>query len=76
MSEQPYYKLQIYLDPVLVDPETREKYIAQITKRQEQVKNCFEQNNRQYYQLFVPHFLLYVNFLLHCVAAQGILLLS
>ena len=37
MSEAPLYKLKIYLDPNLVDSETRVKYIEQITKRQEEV---------------------------------------
>ena len=37
MTEQPYYKLKIYLDSILVDSQTREKYIEQIIKRQEQV---------------------------------------
>ena len=41
MTEQPYYKLKIFLDPVLVDPQTRAKYVEQTTKRQEQV-NCYK----------------------------------
>ena len=41
MAEQPYYKLRIFLDPVLVDPQTRAKYVEQTTKRQDQV-NCYK----------------------------------
>jgi dUTP pyrophosphatase len=39
MSEAPLYKLKIYLDPNLVDSETRVKYKEQITKRQEEVNH-------------------------------------
>lgn len=39
MSEQQYYKLQIYLDPILIDHATRENYNKQIYKRQKQIDN-------------------------------------
>ena len=37
MNEQPYYKLRIFIDPVLVEPETYAKYKEQIIAQQQLV---------------------------------------